>query len=125
MLPSGHEQVDCHDPLAFVVTIYNRQSVKEKSDHAVMVSHEFSSWKVVFAGVRYRDFGEEISSLLLPDSIHELLCVRPVPVEPSALPAPEKGKPGPVVGSILRPRYLDHRHYKYSEYCTCPCSLLW
>ena len=35
MLPSGHEQVDCHDPLAVVVTIYNRQLVQEKGDHAV------------------------------------------------------------------------------------------
>ena len=40
--------------------------------------------------------------LLLPNPFQKLFCMRPVPVQPSALTAPEKGKPGPVLRCILR-----------------------
>jgi len=46
--------------------------------------------------------GRPPGSLLLPDPHHEMVCVRPVPVEFAALLTPAEGKPVLIPRSIIR-----------------------
>ena len=58
--------------------------------------------------------GRPPGSLLLPDPHHELVCVRPVPVEFAALLTPAEGKPVRIPWSIIRTGNLLER--RLSQY---------